>query len=124
MQVCHGSDRMSAVFGTNHERDVSVPILLDEDFSRQDAEQAFANIQIVTPTCLWISTSDKSSVDSSAWLLTSSANWQMTNGKYFVLAINFKSSVWEHPRMNELLADPHVFHTTVNMRSFEKRNDG
>ena len=25
--------------------------------------------------------------------------------------------------MLELLAEPHIFHTTVNMRSFEKRND-
>ena len=29
MQVCHCSDRMSTIFGTNLERDVSVPILLD-----------------------------------------------------------------------------------------------
>ena len=30
--------------------------------------------------------------------------------------------MWEHPYMKELLAKPYVFHTTVNMRSFEKRN--
>ena len=68
LQVCHCSDRMSAVFGTNLERDVSVPILLDESFSFQDAEKAFSDIQTVTPTCLWVSTSEKSSVDNSAWL--------------------------------------------------------
>ena len=62
MQVCHCSDRMSAIFGTNLERDVSVPLLLDESLSLQDAEKAFSDIQTVTPTCLWISTSDKSSV--------------------------------------------------------------
>ena len=32
MQVCHCSDRMSAICGANLERDVSVPILLDERF--------------------------------------------------------------------------------------------
>ena len=35
MQVCHSSDRLSAVFGSNLERDVSVPYLLDDNF---DAE--------------------------------------------------------------------------------------
>ena len=123
MQVCHHSDRMSAVFGTNLENDVSVPLLLDENFSYEDAEKAFSDIQTVTPTCLWISTSDKSCVDNSAWLMTASANWQIANDKYFVLAINFKSSVWEQPCMTELLSKPYVFHTTVNMRSFEKRKD-
>ena len=78
---------MSAVFGTNLEGDVSVPLLLDESFSYEDAEKAFADIQTVTPTCLWISTSEKSSVDNSAWLMTSSAKWQIENDKYFVLAI-------------------------------------
>ena len=65
MQVCHCSDRMSAVFGPNLERDVSVPLLLGDNF---DAEQAFSAIQTVTPVCLWISISDISSVDTSAWL--------------------------------------------------------
>ena len=33
MQVCHQSDRMSAVFATNLESDVSVPLLIEEDFA-------------------------------------------------------------------------------------------
>ena len=53
--------------------------------------------------------------------MTASANWQIANDKYFVLAINFKSSVWEQPCMTELLSKPYVFHTTVNMRSYEKQ---
>ena len=100
---------MSAIFGTNLESDVSVPLLLDESFSYEDAEEAFAAIQTVTPTCLWISTSEKSSVDNSAWLMTASANWQIANEKYFVLAIHFKSGVWEQPCMTELLSKPSVF---------------
>ena len=94
MQVCHCSDRMSAVFGTNLERDVPVPLLLGENF---DAEQALSAIRAVTPMCLWISISENSSVDNSAWLLASAANWQVANDKYFVLAINFRSKVWENP---------------------------
>ena len=114
------SDRLSAVFGSNLDRDVSVPYLLDDNF---DADKAFQAVQLVTPKCLWLSTSGSSPTDSSAWLMNAAADWQINNNQYFVLAINFKSKVWENSHIQELLSKPCVFHTTVNMRSYERRHD-
>ena len=47
MQVCHKSDRLSAVFGSNTERDVSVPYLLEDD--NFDADKVFQAVKAVTP---------------------------------------------------------------------------
>ena len=121
MQVCHSSDRLSAVFGSNTDRDVSVPYLLEDD--NFDAEKVFRAVKAVTPKCLWMSTSENSPVESSSWLMNAAADWQVHNDQYFVLAINYKSKVWEHFHIQELLSQPYVFHTTVNMRSYEKWND-
>ena len=120
MPVCHSSDRLSAVFGSNLERDVSVPCLLGDNF---DADKAFQAVQLGTPKCLWLSTSESSPIESSAWLMNAAADWQVHSNQYFVLAINFKSNVWENSHIQQLLSQPYVFHTTVNMRSFEKRSD-
>ena len=103
MQVCHSSDRLSAVFGSNLERDVSVPFLLDDNL---DAEKVFNAVQLTTPMCLWLSTSESSPIDSSAWLMSASADWQVANDKYFVLAINFRSKVSENSYIQELLSKP------------------
>ena len=121
MQVCHNSDRLSAVFGSNTDRDVSVPYLLEDD--NFDADKVFQAVKAVTPKCLWMSTSEHSPVESSSWLMNAAADWQVHNDQYFVLAINYKSQVWESPYIHELLSQPYVFHTTVNMRSYEKRSD-
>ena len=86
MQLCHSSDRLSAVFGSNLDRDVSVPYLLDDNF---DAGEAFRAVQLTTPTCLWVYVSENSPIDASSWLMSACADWQVNNDKSFVLAIKF-----------------------------------
>ena len=73
--------------------------------------------------CLWMSTPMNADPEVNAYLLVSAANWQRTNNRYFVLAIDHKSTIWNSHHMASLLADECVFHTTINMRKYEKRRD-